>query len=203
MKTSTKVTGLALAGLTTAGAAIAVIGTGSSTPAARNVSESRHYTGTASGNADQAASRSSDTSGRRQRPAAVVLTPRYAVTNVRMGHSAAVLRKIGHRWRVVGTLRSTDRRVWGATVAVRRTTTVVAVVGRHAFALVVPPRSVVVVADNGRIGVVGWRFLKKVRVTTPTPTASPTTATPTPTPVPSGSQSPVVGGLQNRVSTKW
>ncbi|WP_433171727.1 hypothetical protein [Actinoallomurus sp. CA-150999] len=201
MKRSTKVTGLALAGLTTAGAAIAVIGTGSSTPAARNVSESRHYTGTASGDAAQAASRSSDADQHRQRPATVAMASRFAVTNVRMGHSVAVLRKIGNRWRVVGTLRSTDRRVLGVTVAVRRPTTLIAVVGHRAFSLVVPPRTVVVIADNGRIGVVGWHFLKKVRVTMPTPMASPTTTTPTP--VPSGSQSPVVGGLQNRVSTKW
>jgi hypothetical protein len=203
VKTSTKVTGLALAGLTTAGAAIAVIGTGSSTPAARNVSESRHYTGAVPGDAAHAASRSSDTSRYQQRPATAAMVSRYAVTNVRMGHSVAVLRKIGHRWRVVGTLRSTDRWVPGVTVAVRRPTTLIVVVRHHAFSLVVPPRSVVVVADNGRIGVVGWHFLRRVRVTTPTPTASPTTATPTPTPTPSGSQSPVVGGLQNRVSTKW
>ncbi|GAA4623826.1 hypothetical protein GCM10023196_021580 [Actinoallomurus vinaceus] len=198
MKTSTKVTGLTLAGLTTAGAAIAVIGTGSSTTVARNVSQSRHLTGANSG---EAASRSSDTSRHRQRPTTVTLASRYAVTNVRAGHSVAVLRKIGHRWRVVGALRSTDRSVRGATVAVRRPTTLIAVVGRNALSLVVPPRAVVVVADNGRIGVVGWRFLKKVKVTTPTPTAAPTTATPTP--APSGSQSPVVGGLRNRVSTKW
>ena len=86
---------------------------------------------------------------------------------------------------------------WTPAETVRRPTTLIAVVGHHAFSLVVPPRAVVVIADNGRIGVVGWRFLKKVRVATPTPTTT------TPTPVPSGSQSPVVGGLQNRVSTKW
>jgi hypothetical protein len=200
VKTSTKVTGITLAGLTTAGVAIAGIGSGPSTTVARNVGQSRHYTGTH--DAGQAAVRPSDTTAHRSRPARVGLTSRYAVTNVRMGHSVAVLRKIGRRWRVVGTLRSTDRRVWGATVPVRRPTTVVAVAGHRAVTLIVPPRAVVVVADNGRIGVVGWRFLKRVVTVTPTPTASapPTTA---PTPTPTGSQSPVVGGLQNRTSTKW
>ncbi|MCO6003363.1 hypothetical protein NE236_00025 [Actinoallomurus purpureus] len=196
MKTSTKLSGVTLAGLTTAGVAIAAIGSGPSTTVARNVGQSRHFT--AAGDAGQVAVRPSDTAPHRSRPARVALTSRYAVTNVRAGHSVAVLRKIGRRWRAVGTLRSTDRRVWGATVPVRRPTTVVAVAGHRAVTLIVPPRAVVVVADNGRIGVVGWRFLK--RVVAVTPTAPPTTA---PTPTPSGSQSPVVGGLQNRVSTKW
>ncbi|MFL6051830.1 MAG: hypothetical protein ACJ72W_02775 [Actinoallomurus sp.] len=209
MKTTTKVTGLTLAGLATAGVAIAAIGAGPSTTVARNVGQSRPYT--ASSNAGQTAVEHSDTARHRARPTVVALTSRYAVRNVRMGHSVAVLRKVGNRWRVVGALRATDRRVRGATVLVRRQTTVVAVLGRHAVTLVVPPRAVVVVADNGRIGVVGWRFLRLVMPMTPTPTPTPTDPTtppmtpPTvaPTPASSGSQAPVVGGLKGRVSTKW
>jgi hypothetical protein len=207
VKRTTKVTGLTLAGLTTAGVAIVAIGTGPSTTVARTVGQSRAYT--ASSNAGQTAVQHADTTRHRARPTTVALTSRYAVRNVRAGHSVAG--KVGRRWRAVGTLRATDRRVRGATVLVRRQATVVAVVGRHAVTLVVPPRAVVVVADNGRIGVVGWRFLRKVTPMTPTPTS--TTAAPTtppmtppavsPTQAPSGSQAPVVGGLKGRVSTKW
>jgi hypothetical protein len=228
VKTSTKVTGVTLAALTTAGVAIAAIGTGTSSPEARNAGQSRPYT--AAGDLGQTAARRSEAAPRpqtapqsetaprsataphRARPATVALTSRYAVRQVRMGRSVAVLRKTGHRWRVVGALRATDRRVRGATVTVRRSTTVHAVAGRSALTLVVPPRAVVVVADNGRIGVVPSRFLRKVIPMTPTPTPSaPTTPPMTPTtppttgpvPAPTGSQAPVVGGLKGRVSPKW
>ncbi|GAA0339958.1 hypothetical protein NE235_30880 [Actinoallomurus spadix] len=222
MKTSTKVTGLTLAGLTTAGVAIAAIGTGPSTTVARDAGRNRAYT--ASDQTDHtertaarpstsarpsASARSSASARRRTGPVTVPLTTRYTVRNVRAGHSVAVLRRAGHRWRVVGVLRATDRRVRGATVSVRRPTTVVAVAGHHAVRLVVPPHAAVVVADNGRIGVVGWRFLQKVVPTTPTPTPSAPTTPPVtppttaPAPAPTGSQAPVVGGLKGRVSTKW
>lgn len=213
MKISTKVTGLTLAGLTTAGLALAAIETGGSTSVAGNVSQTRHYSvaPTASGTTGQAAPRQLDADRRRHRPGFVSLTSRYAVTHVRAGRPVPVLRKIGNCWRVVGTLRRSDRRVLGATVAVRRTTTVVVVVGHRAVTLAVPPHAAVVVADNGRIGVVSQRFLRKIIFVRPTmsPTPAPTTSAPmtpptmAPTPTPSGSQSPVVGGLQNRTSTKW
>ncbi|MCO5973116.1 hypothetical protein [Actinoallomurus soli] len=213
MKTSTKVTGVTLAGLTAAGVAIAAIGTGPSTTVTRNVGENRAYT--ASHDTGRTAAHSSNpprpsaSARQRTRPVTVALTTRYTVRNVRAGHSVAVLRQAGHRWRVVGRLRATDRRVPGATVSVRRPTTVVAAVGRHAVRLVVPPHAVVVVADNGRVGVVAWRFVRKVVPMPPaatpsapdTPPMTPPTVTPTPTPT--GSQAQVVGGLNGRVSTKW
>ncbi|MEV5750645.1 hypothetical protein AB0L00_22725 [Actinoallomurus sp. NPDC052308] len=201
MQRKTKVTGLSLAGLATAGVAIAAIGTGPSITAARDAGQDRAYP--ASHDTGQTTARLSGTARRRTRPATVALTSRYTVRNARAGRSVAVLRKVGSRWRVVGALRAADRRVRGAAVSVRRPTTVVAVVGHQAVRLVVPPRAVVVVADNGRIGVVGSRFLRKVTPPAPPPSAPPTPPTTTPVPAATGSQAPVVGGLRSRVSTKW
>lgn len=219
MKISKKVTGLALAGVATAGAATAAIAAETSSPSAGNVSQNRHYT------PPRPAADAGNTNGRtpaarpdadekkkqkRHRPPVVRLTNRYAVVHVRQGGALAVSRKSHGKWRIVGTLRWSDRNVMGRAVSVRKTTTIIAVVGDEAVRLCVPRHAVIVVADNGRVGVVPARYLmkavKKTMTMSPTPTTPPMTppaGTTSPTPAPTGSQAPVVGGLKGRVSPKW
>jgi hypothetical protein len=143
----------------------------------------------------------------------VFLATRYAVRNVRHGHNLTVWTRTGMKWRAAGTLRWNDRHVTANILDLRRTTTVVVVVGHRLEAVVVPARSAVVIARDGKVGIVASRFLTRVRTPTPVPTPplptvpvtpAPTMTPPvTVTPSPSGSQAPVINGLAPRRSTKW
>ncbi len=202
MKISKKIAGLTVAGVVAAsGTAYAAVESTSSASTANDASSSHRYGSPSDRNADD-----------RSRPSSYRPTPKMWMsgyfTVVHAHKRIAVIRLIGHHWRTVGWLKWNDRHVRGVWWPYRYTTTVIVVLGRRtAVTTVVRPNTVIVIADNGRIGIVPARYLRRW---TPQPTASPSmTPTPTmtpsasPTPTPSGSQSAVVSGLQGRKSSKW
>lgn len=140
----------------------------------------------------------------------VFLSTRYAVQGVRHGHHLPVWARTGRTWRVTGTLRWNDHHVTAAILDLRRTTTVIVIVGHRFEAVTVPAHSAIVIADNGRIGIISLSNLTRMRSpmpipsqTMPTTPMSPSPMPSTVTPQPTGSQSPVINGLNSRTSSKW
>lgn len=210
MKISRKITGLTVAGVVAAsGAAYAAVETTSSAPTARNVSSSHRYGSSHSSSASHSSRSDHDADGR-SRSSSSRRTPKMWMSSyynvVHVHNRIAVIRLSGHHWRRVGWLKWNSRHVRGVWWPYRYTTTLIVVVNPHkVITVVVKPNTVVVIATNGRIGIVPAWYLRRW---TPHPTMSPSmtpTMTPSasPTPTPTGSQSSMVGGLQGRTSSKW